>query len=663
VTAAMDLYLAATQSPFPSGSGITFFVVLFLLALISGRLLGGRISWPTQILAAFLGLVVGVIFAFLTSSSPQQVTSYPQVALPALLATMAITTLFELMATPRGPGAPVRGWARIPRPLRALRRWLGRTARYIQIVWIAARNGLNPYLGEAADVDAPARRGFPVRLRRTLEQSKGVFVKLGQLLSTRPDVVPPAVIAQLASLQDAAPPEDSAAIATLLVEELGAEPSTVFAEFDERPMAAASIAQVHRARLKSGEPVVVKVQRPAIRPVVERDLDIMRRLARSLDRRAAWARRIGAVDLADGFAQAITEELDFRIEAGNIEAVRAAAGVVAVQVPRVFRELSSRRVLVIEWLDGVSIRDAGERLHELGLDRRELARQLLLFMLRQIMLDGVFHADPHPGNVMVLRDGRPALIDFGSVGRLDAAQQSALRRLLVSVDRRNAAQMRDALLELADGGDARTGDVLERALSQFMARRLGPGMAVGADLFADLLQMLVGFQLRFPPHVTAVFRALVTLEDTLAQLAPGFQILDESRLVAAELLHEAMTASSIQQAVRDEVLDQLPVLKRLPRRVDQLLTTTERGQLAVQVSLFAGEADRALIATMVGRALLAFLGATIGVISVMLLGVSGGPRFYFGGETVLHGLGYAGLVVSLILMLRVILAVARDRVV
>src|SRR5262249_49501829 len=280
---------------------------------------------------------------------------------------------------------------------------------------------------------------------------------------TRPDVVPPAVIAQLASLQDAAPPEDATAIVTLLVEELGAEPSAVFAEFDEHPMAAASIAQVHKARLKSGERVVVKVQRPNIRPP-----------PRSLARRAGWARRSGAVDLAAGFAQAITEELDFRIEAGNIEAVRAAAGGAAVNVPRVFRELSSRRVLVIEWLDGVSIREAGQRLDELSVNGRDLARQLLLFMLRQIMLDGVFHADPHPGNVMVLRDGRPALIDFGSVGRLDAAQQSALRRLLVSVDRRNAAQMRDALLELADAGDARVGDVLERALSQFMARRLGP---------------------------------------------------------------------------------------------------------------------------------------------------------------------------------------------
>lgn len=658
----MDRYLAVTQPQFQSGSRIAFLVVVFLLALVSGRLLGGRISWPKQILAAFLGLIAGVVLTFLTSS-PQEVVLGPgQVALPALLATMVVTTLFELMATPRRAAAPVRGWARVPHPLRALRRWLGRTRRYVQIVWIAARNGLNPYAGDQADLEGPARRGFPVRLRRTLEQSEGIFVKLGQLLSTRPDVVPPAIVTQLASLQDAAPPADSAAVAALLVEELGAEPSAVFAEFDEHPIAAASIAQVHRARLRSGERVVVKVQRPAIRPVVERDLDIMRRLARSLDRRAGWARRVGVIDLADGFAQAVAEELDFRIEAGNIEAVRAAAGGAALAVPRVFRELSSRRVLVIEWLDGMSIREAAELLDELGVDRRDLARQVLLFMLRQIMLDGIFHADPHPGNVMVLRDGRPALIDFGSVGRLDAAQQSALRRLLISVDRRNAAQMRDAVLELADAGEVRIGDVLERALSQFMARRLGPGMVVGADLFTDLLQMLIGFELRFPPHVTAVFRALVTLEGTLAQLAPGFQIVDESRLVAADLLQEAMAPGSIRQAARDEVLEQLPILRRLPRRVDQLLATAERGQLAVQVSLFAGDEDRALIATLAGRALLAFLGATIGVVSVMLLGVPGGARLVVGGDTALHALGYAGLVVSLILMLRVILAVARDRV-
>ncbi len=662
----MNHYLAATQDPFRNVSQLSFVLLIFLLALVSGRLLGGRISWLRQMLAAFLGLIAGTVLAFLTSPSPQQAANNlpGQAVLPALLATMVFTTIFELLAAPQRPGAAVKAGARIPRPLRAMRRSLGRTARYVQIIWIAARNGLNPYVAEPADLDAPSRRGFAVRLRRMLEQSEGVFVKLGQLLSTRPDVVPPAMIAELSSLQDSAPPADTAAVTALLVEELGADPSEVFAEFDQRPMAAASIAQVHRARLKSGERVVVKVQRPDIRPVVERDLDIMRRFARSLDRRAAWARRMGAIDLADGFAQALSEELDFRIEAGNIEAVRAAAsGSVEVVVPRVFRELSSRRVLVIEWLDGVSIRDARQRLDELGVDRHVLAQQLLLFMLRQIMLDGVFHADPHPGNVMLLRDGRPALIDFGSVGRLDAAQQSALRRLLTAVDRRNAGQMRDALLELAAADDARIGDLLERALSQFMARRLGPGMVVGADLFAELLQMLVGFGLRFPPHVTAVFRALVTLEGTLTQLAPGFQIMDESRRVASELLAEAMAPVSIQNAVRDEAFEQLPILKRLPRRVDQLLTTTERGQLTLSVSLFAGEQDRTLIATMVGRALLGFLSAAGGVISVLLLGVSGGPRFYWTGETLLHGVGYAGLVLSLILMLRVILAVARDRVV
>src|SRR5215472_11019286 len=157
----MDLYLAATQPQLQLGSRITFIVVIFLLALISGRLLGGRISWPKQILAAFFGLIVGVILAFLTSPS-LTVDLGAQVALPALLATMVVTTLFELMATPRRPGAHAQSWARIPRPLRATRRWLGRTTRYLQIIWIAARNGLNPYVGEPADLDSTVRRGFPV---------------------------------------------------------------------------------------------------------------------------------------------------------------------------------------------------------------------------------------------------------------------------------------------------------------------------------------------------------------------------------------------------------------------------------------------------------------------------------------------------------------------
>jgi len=187
-----------------------------------------------------------------------------------------------------------------------------------------------------------------------------VFIKLGQVLSTRSDLLPADVIAELSGLQDGVPPAPPAQIAALLSQELGAPAAAVLAHFDPTPVAAASIAQAHRARLHSGEEVIVKVQRPGIRALVDRDLDIMLRLARTLEARAAWARSSRVVDLAQGFAVAVGEELDFTIEARNISAVAAALGPDGpVRAPRVYQELSTSRVLVMERLDGPSIATPG----------------------------------------------------------------------------------------------------------------------------------------------------------------------------------------------------------------------------------------------------------------------------------------------------------------
>jgi ubiquinone biosynthesis protein len=266
------------------------------------------------------------------------------------------------------------------------------------------------------------------------------FVKLGQVLSTHPDLLPAEFVEELGRFQDdvALAPWDR--VEEVLVADLGRPVDEVFASFDRRPLAAASVAQVHAARLPSGAEVAVKVQRPGIRAVVERDLDIVARLARSLEGRTRWARSIAARDLAAGFADAVREELDFRIEAADMAAVALLANG-AVRVPAPHQPLCRERVLVMQRLDGTPLGAAGPVLAERGLDRDALAGELLACLLGQVMLGGVFHADPHPGNVLVLADGRLGLLDFGSVGRLDGVDQQRL----------------------------------ERALGQFMARHLGPG--------------------------------------------------------------------------------------------------------------------------------------------------------------------------------------------
>jgi ubiquinone biosynthesis protein len=488
-----------------------------------------------------------------------------------------------------------------------------------------------------------------------------MFVKLGQVLSTRADLLPADVIAELSRLQDHVAPADPAGIEALLTAELGAPPHAVFASFDPAPVAAASIGQAHRARLATGESVIVKVQRPDVRTLVERDLDILLRMARALEARVGWAREYAVLEMTQGFASALREELDFRAEVRNIVAV---AGSSRVRVPAVYRQWSTSRVLVMEYLDGVSVRHAEPVLAQRNADRHGLALGLLAAILGQVMAEGTFHADPHPGNVLVLRDGQLALIDFGSVGRLDPLQKAALRRLLLAVARRNPAELHDSLLDLAQASrPAAAGEnLLESALAQFLVQHLGPGMVPDAAMFTTLFRLVADFGLVFSPVIAAVFRAMITLEGTLARLAPGFQIVEETRTIAASWLGDMLGPTSLRQTATDEALGLPPVLRGLPRRLDRITTSLERGTLTTRVRLLADERDRHFVASMVGRAVLAFLGAAFGITSVMLIGVRGGPLFVpaaagTAGTSLFHVFGYVGLFFSLVLILRVIIAI------
>ncbi len=673
-----------TIGPLPGILG--FLVVLIALTVVAGRLLGVRLRWPRVLLAGFPGLIAGIVIVWALAGrrrSPQSLP-LPAILLAALVATMLIVVLLDLLARP-GRLAAASGQlrtGRLPHPLRSLRRRASRARRYLEVTRIMARHGLAPYLaGKSRPAPAPPMappghghggqaapaisRARPLArsARAALEEAGGMFIKLGQVLSTRSDLLPPDVTAELAGLQDRVAPASHAGIEALLTAEFGAPPAQVLASFDPRPLAAASIAQVHRARLATGEPVAVKVQRPGVRALVERDLDILLRLARTLEARASWAREYRVAEMTAGFAGALTEELDFRVEARNITAVSAACP--AVKIPAVYPQLSTGRVLVLEWLDGVSVRDAGPFLRQSGADRHALARGLLDCLLRQVMTGGTFHADPHPGNVLVLRDGQLALIDFGSVGRLDPIQQAGLRRLLVAVTRRDPGELHDALLDLAQVRVQAGDGLLERALAQFIAQHLGPGMTPDAAMFTALFRLLTGFGITFPPMIGAVFRAMVTLEGTLATLAPGFQIIEETRALASSWLGDLVSPSSLRDAATDELIRLLPVLRRLPRRLDHITTALENGTLTVGIRMLADRGDRHFIRAMISRAVLAFLGAALGIMSVLLLGTRTGPVLIpaaagSSGTTIFQAFGYLGLFLSLVLILRVIIAIVRE---
>jgi ubiquinone biosynthesis protein len=545
----------------------------------------------------------------------------------------------------------------LPHPVdlvRGLRGRLARARRYSRITRIAVRHGLGPYLSgrRKADFELPSGRSrMAASLATALDEAGVTFVKLGQILSTRRDLLPPEFVDELSRLRDRVAPAPWDEIQQVLTDELGGPVDEIFAGFTREPMAAASIAQVHAATLRSGERVVVKVQRPGIGSVVDRDLDIVARLAATLHARTRWGRTIGVRELATGFADAMREELDFRVEAANMLAV-AAGSHAGVRYPKPYESLSGKRVLVMERLDGVSLSEAGPHTP----DREGLARTLLDTMLRQVMTDGVFHADPHPGNILLLTDGGLGMIDFGSVGRLDGSLREALQRLLLAMDKADVLGVTDALLEVVRRPDEIDQERLERALGQFLARHLGPGSSAGVRMFADLFKIVADFGLSVPPEVAAVFRALATLEGGLTQLSPGFDLVAEARSVAAGHLH--LDPDTLRRTAMDDLVTLVPMLRRLPRRVERIAGALENGRLSLNIRLFADQRDRAHVTELLHQVLLTVLGATAGVMAVILLSAdSATPQI-----TLLQLCGYSLLIISAVLVLRVLaLIFRRDR--
>jgi ubiquinone biosynthesis protein len=667
--------LAAGSVPV-NGVILTLLVLVTSVALVAGlawasrRLLGLPVGALRALIAGLLGFAAAeLLVRTLRPVQSGHVAAFLTVVLgvPLIVAMVFIVAAEALV--PSGT---------VPQPVEVVlgaRRALARSRRYSQISRIAVRHGLGPYLrgrGWRGEDAAGGRAALALSLRQALEEGGVTFVKLGQLMSTRRDLLPEEFISELAQLQDRAEPAPWEQVEEVITQSLGAPVGEVFAELQPEPAAAASIAQVHKARLRCGDgpdaEVAVKVQRPGIRSTVEQDLDILLRLADTLEDRARWARAVGTAGVARGFAAAMREELDFRVEARNMAAVaatwpgqeRAVGGSVPVMLPAVYEQLCTEHVLVIEWLDGVSLREAGPLIDERGLDRAGLTRALLRSMVYQITEGGVFHADPHPGNVLLLADGRLALLDFGSVGRLDAQQRSALQNLLLAVGRADPAALRDALLELVTRTEEIDEWQLERALGQFVARHLVGTSPPTAQMFTDLFRLASRFELAIPPEIATVLRALATLEGTLSLLTPGIDIAAEARQYAADRVAAQLSPTAAPKSAAEEMAALLPVLRRLPRRFDRVTSAMEQGRFSLNVRLFADERDRRVVTGLTHQFLLAFLGAASAIVAAILLGTPGGPEIT-PTLSLLQLVGYNLLIVGGILALRVLYVIFRNR--
>ena len=340
----------------------------------------------------------------------------------------------------------------------------------------------------------------------------------------------------------------------------------------------------------------------------------------------------------------------------SVAAASDSRGNDGIAIPVPYRPLCTAGVLVMERLDGWPLAAIDARTP--ADVRAALARSLLDCLLRQVMLEGTFHADPHPGNVLLLADGRLGLLDFGSVGRMDAGLRTALQRLLLALDRGDPAGLADALLEVVERPGELDEPRLERMLGRFLARHTGPGITPDVTMFTDLFRIVSEHGLAVPPEIAAVFRALATMEGTLTQLAPGFDIVAEARRFAGEQLTAQFSPDVLRKTAADELIALLPVLRRLPRRIDRIGGALEAGRLSVNVRLLADPADRRYLTGLLHQVILVALAATSGIMAVLMLGLHGGPAIT-NAVTLYAFFGYCLLVIAAILALRVLVLVFR----
>jgi ubiquinone biosynthesis protein len=627
-----------------------------IVTMLALRLLGIRRGWVTALMAGAVGWGLTILVALGINhwnwGADGLVLHMFAIGVPA---TMTVAVGLDLLARPGSLATGERaGLVTATRPIRAVRQRLTVMRRYRELLHLARREGFGPLLSSADRAERTVE-SQAVRLRRVLEAAGGVYIKLGQIAATRIDLLPGEICEELARLQQNVPPETRENIAAVLESELGPDLDSIFTEFEWEPLAAASIGQTHRARLRTGEAVVVKIMRPGIEETMERDLAALKLLADLAQRRTPFGRSVRSGETLEQFAQSLRAELDFRREADAMTEMAARLDRKAgVRIPAVHRSLCTRRVLVQERFEGRTVSDSAG-LDQSGFNREALADQLLRSTLDQVMTLGFFHADPHPGNVFVLGDGSLGLIDFGATGRLDPIQQSAVVDMMLAITRRDVRLLHDGVERITSTVESTSPDELERALSRLMADHVRPGSTIDPSVMQHLVKTLADFGLHLPTDIVLLSRALVTLDGTLRVLCPGRTLM--SALLG---LLESPTESLFDrnEMIRNELISALPRLRKLPEQVDRILALTGRGELRLRTVI--DEDGRRILRTLVNRILLAGIGAALLLVStILLVATDSGPAV--ADRTGLFEIfGYGGLLAGVVLVLRVVAAVARD---
>jgi ubiquinone biosynthesis protein len=471
-------------------------------------------------------------------------------------------------------------------------RQLGRMS---EIAQVAAKHGfgylfetrgpavVRSRLGREVDVEgAGSPRG--VRVREMLDELGPTFVKFGQLLSTRPDIVPPDIVFELKALQDAVTPFPFAQARAVVEEQLGLTLEQLFLEFEETPIAAASIGQVHRATLPNGRRVVVKVQRPNAPRQIEADLELMYQLARLARERVRALEFIDTVAVVDEFARSIRQELDYRIEARNAEQFhKNFAGYSHVRVPRVYWSYSRSTVLTLELLEGVQLRDLDVSKYTMS-ERRQVAYRIAETWMAMIFRHGFFHADPHPANILVLEpNDQIGLVDFGTAGQLAPDDSSKLTGLFIEVVNQNVEAIPRRLASLGVRYPKDREDEFVSELRAIFDKYYGASLSEidPIQVIREAFALIYRMQLTLPTRFILLDRAIATLGSVGIELYPDFNVFEVAKPYARELMIERFTPQRVAARMQQEARSYASMMLELPYQVHDVLQEVRDGQIEV----------------------------------------------------------------------------------
>jgi ubiquinone biosynthesis protein len=517
--------------------------------------------------------------------------------------------------------------------------------RYKDIAWLLVKHGRSD-LVRTAGIDGvlgddgaqpPEVMAEAKSLADDLEQLGPTFVKLGQLLSTRPDLLPPAYLTALARLQDKVEPFAFSEVERIVAEELGVRISKAFAEFEPTPLAAASLGQVHRAKLRSGRRVAVKVQRPGVREQIIQDLDALAEIGGFIDAHTEVGHQYEFARMIEEFRRSVLRELDYIQEGGHLVVFkRNLAGFERLVVPAPIEDYTTSRVLTMEYVPGTKI-TALSRAVLLDVDGAGLVEDLYAAYLKQVLVDGFFHADPHPGNLLLTEDGRLALLDLGMVARVTPRMQDALLQVLLGGSDGQADVVASYAMKLGQPRDAFDEVEFRRRVADLVARSADSAAepVEAGRMVLELARVSAESGLRLPPELSMLGKTLLSLDEIARTLKPEISPNAIVRQHTAALMQQRMAGSMSPGRLLSGVLETKELMERLPERMNRILDRLANNEIEVKVDAIDEARLMEGFQKVANRITLGLLLAALIVGAALLMQV----------ETSFRILGYPGLAI------------------